>query len=59
MNATKKSLHCRCICHDGYGGAHPNQKCPCKGGPENEWTWADVPRAVTRVLSQDAPKETK
>lgn len=29
---------CPCICHDGHGGAHPNQRCTCKGGPVNEWT---------------------
>lgn len=24
---------CPCECHDGFGGAHPNEKCRCKEDP--------------------------
>jgi hypothetical protein len=32
------TMKCPCIYHDGHGGAHPNVRCTCKGGPVNEWT---------------------
>lgn len=52
---------CPCICHDGHGGAHPNQRCTCKGGPVNEWTAPASSPPAPAAAQQDVyvePEET-